>query len=351
MAAVKREFRWVDWQKAREKESHRQLLQQAVPGRQIDFQWMEWKYAENPYLTKWKLPENLSYGYLEEGNVLGVVNYMPYEFTDGNKKWKAVKATNIFISDALRGQGIFSKILQKSEEELAQLGFDFLFVFPNFNSLPGLLKAGYSDLGVVDTFFYFTSVGRLFYQKFFKRKTRPTKLKFKSLQSVDSAGVSEQKIGQAQMREIWHKQAQAGICFQNLENDFVKWRYLNKPGANYFLLQLSEGSYLIYTIFERNGLTELFLADLKCTNKKSFQRLLKALESTVAKRPVHLVRAIATDSKLQLWLKDLGFLNRKSKWLKRFLPQRRFVVKPLHKNVDVIVTHTFDLRDCDQDKP
>lgn len=357
MVAMIGEYRRVSWQNTSEKESHLKILQKAVTESNIDLDWLEWKYGSNPLLSKWDLPENLSYGFVEEGEIKGIVNYIPYHYTDGYTSLKGVKLTNIYVEESVRGKGVFSKLLRVAESNLVSFGFDFVFVYPNFSSYPGLIRDNYKDLGVIDTSFYFNAPLSVFINKLTKLYMPPAKFKLKhgfvKRRMVDNDCVNYpiEKYRLPKLTHRWRNKAIKGKYYNQPDQGFLHWRYATKPESNYEYVSCSDNTYLIYRVFERNKMVELYIADIVAYGKEELFELLYCLGAKLSERKIHLIRTIVyTDRQLLKNLNQAGFYQRSSTLLKRLIPQRKLLVKSLSGKESFTSIHQFKLRDCDQDK-
>ena len=64
----------------------------------------------------------------------------------GGRKVKAVQSSDTIVHPAYRGRGIFSRLLVYGENRYQDLGCEFVFGFPNENSMPGFLKSGWKPV-------------------------------------------------------------------------------------------------------------------------------------------------------------------------------------------------------------
>lgn len=83
----------------------------------------------------------------DDGRVVGFRTFMRWEFTDGTRRYRAVRAVDTATDPAYRGRGVFRDLTTRAVDELAADGVDFVFNTPNDQSLPGYLRMGWHVVG------------------------------------------------------------------------------------------------------------------------------------------------------------------------------------------------------------
>ncbi|NYI07454.1 GNAT family N-acetyltransferase [Allostreptomyces psammosilenae] len=102
---------------------------------------LRWKHRENPF--------GRSPGLVAEtpdGRLAGVRLFMRWEFTDGPRTVRAVRAVDTATAAEFRGRGVFRRLTGELLERLAG-DTELVFNTPNGNSLPGYLAMGWRPVG------------------------------------------------------------------------------------------------------------------------------------------------------------------------------------------------------------
>ncbi|MDR7453264.1 MAG: GNAT family N-acetyltransferase [Armatimonadota bacterium] len=99
-----------------------------------------WKHFENPFgASLLTLATN--------GEVLGLRAFMRWEFHDGERTLRAVRAVDTATHPAARRGGVFSRLTAQAVDEARAAGVDLIFNTPNAVSLRGYLKLGWTYVG------------------------------------------------------------------------------------------------------------------------------------------------------------------------------------------------------------
>ena len=78
-----------------------------------------------------------------EGAIVGISGYIQSSMQFGEKSGAAVQAVDSFVSETMRGKGIFTRLAQSYDEHARASGIDLVWGFPNDNAAP----AWYGKLG------------------------------------------------------------------------------------------------------------------------------------------------------------------------------------------------------------
>lgn len=99
------------------------------PTRNID--WFRWKFEQSPYgkaILSCSFDGDKVAGCVAYGR--GVVKYK-------GKNWKCALSYETFVHPDYQGQGLFKKLISLAEQEMKKEGIQFLYNFPNTNSITG----------------------------------------------------------------------------------------------------------------------------------------------------------------------------------------------------------------------
>jgi GNAT superfamily N-acetyltransferase len=100
-----------------------------------------WKHIDNPF---GRSPVLLAF---ESNRLIGVRAFMRWEWKQGGKIYKAVRAVDTATHPDHQGKGIFKKLTLQLVEQCKTENIDFIFNTPNSSSKPGYLKMGWMSNG------------------------------------------------------------------------------------------------------------------------------------------------------------------------------------------------------------
>lgn len=102
-----------------------------------------WKHQRNTFGA------SMEWVAVTEGRVVGYRAFLRWEFTDGDRVFRAVRAVDTATDPAQQGKGIFQQLTMRGLEAARADGVDFVFNTPNDKSRPGYLKMGWQLVGVL----------------------------------------------------------------------------------------------------------------------------------------------------------------------------------------------------------
>lgn len=123
------------------------LLRVAL-GREVDDRYealFAWKHVENAFGPS---PAWIA---CDGDRIAGFRTLMRWEFLDGDRVVRAVRAVDTATHPEYQGRGIFTRLTLHAIEELETEGVDFVFNTPNDQSRPGYLKMGWQVVGQLPT--------------------------------------------------------------------------------------------------------------------------------------------------------------------------------------------------------
>jgi GNAT superfamily N-acetyltransferase len=78
-----------------------------------------------------------------DGAIVGISGYIQSRMQFGETRGTAVQAVDSYVSETMRGKGIFTRLAQAYDEHARESGTDLVWGFPNDNAAP----AWYGKLG------------------------------------------------------------------------------------------------------------------------------------------------------------------------------------------------------------
>jgi len=165
-----------------------------------------WKHIDNPF---GKSPVLVA----EENNqLIGVRAFMRWEWRQGNKIYKAVRAVDTATHPEHQGKGIFKKLTLQLVEQCKQECVDFIFNTPNASSKPGYLKMGWQEAGKL------------------KIHLRPVLSLYRKHPNFDAQHALSNILAHDQLINYQFK---TKALVTNLSEEFLKWRYQGNPNIQY----------------------------------------------------------------------------------------------------------------------
>ena len=101
-----------------------------------------WKHEESPFGESHRLV-----AVSESGELIGLRAFLRWEFRDGSRSYRAVRAVDTSTHPNFQRMGIFSRLTRQAIEDVKAQSVDFIFNTPNDASRPGYLKMGWNVVG------------------------------------------------------------------------------------------------------------------------------------------------------------------------------------------------------------
>lgn len=320
-------------------------------------EWFDWKFHNNPYDSN-----SLIFGAVENNNIIGMQPYMPYLVSDGKgNKIKAAKACHTAVNKNYRRQGIFSNSLKVSYEYFKKNGYKLLFVYPNNNSLPGYLKMGWKDIGVIDGHFYFNSLSRILYKKFDNVFLKYITIPFDLI--IDSLTDNKFNYKDLLIKNKFINKNDVVNFNNNIykiykDSSYFKWRFIQVPQQNYEFITIYRNNklngYAVITTKIIDNVKHGIIVDYNYINKNIFEIILKHSILKLKSLNCALFKIVFTkdSSVINNILKKYLFFSRKNFPIKYFNPARRMLIKVIDENYfeeDIFKIKNWELKECDQD--
>lgn len=112
-------------------------LFEAVLGGDVDDEWFEWKYVDNPFVDH--VPIVVA---AEDGRVVGARSLFALRMAAGDRRYDALEPCDTMVHPDHRRRGLFTRMNERAIERYADRA-DLFFNFPNDRALPGNRKLGW----------------------------------------------------------------------------------------------------------------------------------------------------------------------------------------------------------------
>jgi GNAT superfamily N-acetyltransferase len=208
-----------------------------------------WKHELNPFGPS---PVLIA---VDNGEIIGVRAFMRWEWTDGDRIYKAVRAVDTATHPLHQGRGIFKKLTLQLADQCREEGVDFIFNTPNNNSMPGYLKMGWISQGRLPV----SIKPHLF------RKSR-----------ISDVSASWSDIQNVENLFIHHGRG----LVTHADSRYLFWRYRDNPNVTYEVLAGSDPApfILVYRLKKAKWITEVRITDF-FGSPDHFAGAVRALES------------------------------------------------------------------------
>lgn len=257
---------------------------------------MTWKYTHNPYL-----PKTLIYLALWEAKVVGMRGFSGAQWFNGhNDPIRCLCAGDLVIEPGHRNQGLVSKIMAFSMENLVERGFEFAF---NLSGGPitqlSSLATGWKSIGLFDSYHCCPDTFGL--------------ASFETLnETTYVVGGNEMRLGRhadpSFMFEVTRQVGRKGALHADRSAEFYQWRFQN-PLSEYRFLYLSgpkTQGYLVLQIPTNRKPRRVAIVDWAATDPAGLDALLELSIALCRQHRITIGSTLFQDYSLDL-LKLHGF--------------------------------------------
>lgn len=213
-----------------------------------DNDYWNWKFKQNPF------GESILTVAEAEGEIIGFDHLWPWEFIQKSEVYKAAQPCDLAVRKDFRGKGLFKKMRLFGIQSARREGVQFLFNFPNKNSL-----RGNQSLGA-------TYVGEILWQV---KVLKPLNVLRSFL-----GGTKSRRIDIPRGYKISPDELDAFGLFNSCEDDiisiyrtkgFSRWRYGDKPHRSYGMAKVNKenrDAAAVFTINQTKGRQDMIVVDI-----------------------------------------------------------------------------------------
>ncbi|MBU8883090.1 GNAT family N-acetyltransferase [Kaistella sp. DKR-2] len=177
--------------------------------------WFLWKFRDNPF------GESILACAKENDQIIGCVAFGMQDFVYEGKVIKAALSFETFVHPDHQGNGIFKRLIDVAETEARRRKIVFLLNFPNFQSLPGFIKSGWSNINCAEYWIRPNSLLKLI-------------LRIRELKTSFSPTLSGYVRKDIEIEEL----SRPDSSFKSVINrEYILWRFFKYPVAEYAVIQ------------------------------------------------------------------------------------------------------------------
>ncbi|MBO4827656.1 MAG: GNAT family N-acetyltransferase [Prevotella sp.] len=182
-------------------------------------EWFRWKFEQSPY------GKAIMACAFDGETVAGCVAYgrgvMQYE----NKEWNCALSYETFVRPDYQGHGLFKKLIALAEQEMANEGVQFVYNFPNTNSITGFKHMGWICRNDVRCF------------KIRVQHLCKTALHVLDLKKPFEPNVSNwDNIKRFAPVDLPIENTNAKVITPVWSADYIRWRFFSIPNREYYVL-------------------------------------------------------------------------------------------------------------------
>jgi GNAT superfamily N-acetyltransferase len=282
--------------------------------------WFYWKFRDNPY------GESIVVCAESEGEVVGSLAFGMQAFDLAGGTISGSLVFEAFVHPGFQGRGIFKRLIQLAEDELARHDIAIAFAFPNSMSLPGFSKAGWTKLESPE-----------YWIKPLRWVVWPQAANLRK-----SFIPNAPNLGRATpIRALGHGRESHLSAVINVE--FLHWRFNSYPVAEYAMLE-AEGYQVVLRIGQRGSLKEaqVLLIRRKREDRELIRRLMKSvrcdLGCDILSFPISKYNSVREDLRSSRFLK---VPNRANAFYKRLIPSLIADKEANEVSISAINYHTY----------
>ncbi len=198
--------------------------------------------------------------------ILGLRAFMRWRFNTPEGPIGAVRAVDTATHPHYRRLGVFSRLTRASLDRAKADGVHVVFNTPNPTSMAGYLKLGWRSVGRPRLLVRILNVPRLVIGPFSRRPRRLAAAEMttffqRSARSVEELLAHRERLGS--ILRLDDELCRDGIRTQR-SAEFLRWRYAESPGPNYFALWTGTSPVTGALVFRpnvRHGLREIMLCE------------------------------------------------------------------------------------------
>ena len=182
-------------------------------------EWFHWKFEQSPYGKAFMACA------IEDGKIAGCVAYGRGVLHYQGKPWKSALSYETFVHPSYQGHGLFKKLIALAEEEMVRSGVQFLYNFPNSNSLAGFCHMGWTARNDIKSFKIKIRrpFGVLFRITDLKKPFVPNKSNLDSIRGLVSENLPYFEQTDDILNPVWN-------------SDYLKWRFFTFPNREYLVI-------------------------------------------------------------------------------------------------------------------
>jgi len=231
--------------------------------------------------------------------LLAVGSMWPWQFQSGVKLLNAYQMCDTVVSEKARGLGLFRVLNMNRIKYAKENEVDFLFNFPNKNSLKGYLNMGWSFLGKLPWHIKVLKPYSLI--KNLANNEQKLRINIPNEFRIDSVNYAT---------KVFEKNISI-----HKSTEFFNWRYKNHPTRDYGIIKYETGnkkSFAIFTLSGKESFVEIIITDMLC-QKGLEKKLIKKIIETSKKLNATIIYMVSNKNIENSYFFRNGFVTKENK--------------------------------------
>lgn len=228
-------------------------------GTQPPVAYFAWRYASRPCA----LGAYVTWGRNEHGEPVAAASFIAHDFSVLGVQRTVGVVGDISVLPACRGRGIARQLLAQLRQHAAERGLTTCFVLPNADVTGALLKAGWQQVAAIARDVRLLSVRSKLGARFGGAGRLAARLIDPFLGQRGTAGAAARSGGfevgpmsefGADFESFWESVPKSASVLGMRSRDFMRWRFMDKPGNAYRLMGIWRGGELRgYAVYHLEG--------------------------------------------------------------------------------------------------
>lgn len=182
-------------------------------------EWFHWKFEHSPY------GKAVMACAFDGTTVAGCVAYGRGVMKYDSREWKCALSYETFVRPDYQGHGLFKKLIALAEKEMAEEGIQFVYNFPNANSIRGFEHMGWICRNDIRCFKIrvqhpFRTALHLFD---LKKPFAPNASNLSEIQALISDDIPFEDANPGTITPVW-------------SSDYLRWRFFSVPNREYYVI-------------------------------------------------------------------------------------------------------------------
>ena len=185
--------------------------------------WFHWKFEQSPY------GKAIMACAFDGSRVAGCVAYGRGVVRYKGQDWQCALSYETFVHPDYQGKGLFKKLISLAEAGMKEAGIQFLYNFPNSNSITGFKHMNWICRNDIKLFKFkpLRMVNLILHVKDLRKPFRPLPFTSTELKNINLSDIPVEQTTDNIITPVWTV-------------DYLKWRFFTRPGREYYVINDSD---------------------------------------------------------------------------------------------------------------
>lgn len=313
-----------------------ELANAVHPEREYDkekwMSWWRWKYEDNPAGSSRFLVAD------HDGKIVGMRPFILVKMQIAGETVMASQNTDLKTHPRYRRQGVFSTLEKNSFSQLKDEEICLTYSFPNMSSYPGYMKTGlFMDICALKTLIkplnlrnllkkriknnsllkICTITGSIFIGIFYRTKKTP---------EIEGLTITKIVSFDNRIDDFWNKISRDYKIIVVRNQEYLNWRYINRPDRNYTIFLAEERGeicgYIVLRYQKKEELSSGYIIDIIAPLDRPDvinSLLSRAIKYFKEKRVDGIFCIMAADKKIHKIFRKNGFIRKRFRIVSKYI--------------------------------